>query len=367
MKQHTLLFCGLLALVSCGTKSTDSASQEQLERKVLVAEQRLCQVPIMAPAQLRGKQDIAILPQVRGTLDAVLVQEGQKVVQGQPMFKVNPTAYQAAVENAEGAVMRAETEVRTQQLEVEAKKMLMDKNIISNHEYQVQENKLTIARAALAEAQAALKNAKNDLSHTTVVAPHNGVVGSINYRQGSLVGPEIAEPLTVVSDNSTIYAYSSIAEANYMYIVSTYGSQEAVIDSLPDFELLLNDGTVYNQKGRLETMSGIMDAGTGAISIRIAFPNPDGILVAGGSGQIQTFFDYNSIVIPRKATFDIQDKTFCYVAEQQDSTYVAKERVIQVYRLNEKEYLADGLQPGDLVITEGVKRITNGQAVKPVY
>lgn len=366
MKKILIGIMSALALISCGNKATTEQEQAVPELKVLITELKMCEVPITAPCQLRGKQDIAILPQVGGTLTEVLVMEGQKVEKGQPMFKIDATAYQAACENAQAAVARAEAAVKTQELEVESKKMLLDKNIISQHEYKVQENNLMIARANLAEAKAALKNAKNDLSHTTIYAPHTGVVGTIAFKQGSLVGPEMGNPITIVSDNSTIYAYASMSEKTYMSLILEYGSKDAIIANLPELHLLLQDDIVYPEAGHLETISGVIDPTTGAISIRVAFPNPEGKLIAGASGQLKVVFEYESLTIPRNATFDIQDKTFCYVAAQKDSTFVTEQKGIEVYRLNETEYLVDGLNAGDMVIVEGVKKLTNGQEIKPM-
>jgi len=365
MKKIFIILLGAATLVACGTK-TEQAPQVA-ERQVIITKMQPCELPFRIPAQLRGKQDIAILPQVRGTLVEVLVEEGQRVVQGQPMFRIDATAYQAVVDNARGTVLRCEASVSTAQLEVDAKKILLDKNIISEHEYQVQVNNLRIAEASLEEARGALKNAQNDLNHTTVVAPHTGVVGTITYKQGSLVGPEIQQPITIVSDNSMIYAYASMAEKAYMTLMNEYGSKEAIIANLPEMHLILAEGSMFAHSGRLETISGVIDKTTGAISIRIAFPNPEGQLSAGGSAQVEFAFDFDGIVVPRKATFDIQDKTYCYVATKQDSTYTIQSKMIETLRLNETEFSVDGLNEGEIVVTEGVKKLTNGQEIVPVF
>jgi len=360
-----LFFIAATALVACGNKTVQAPVVDA--RQALVTKIQPCEMSFRIPAQLRGKQDIAILPQVTGTLIEVLVSEGQYVTEGQPMFRIDPTAYQAAYDNARGTVLRAEASVSTAQLEVDAKKILFEKNIISEHEYKVQMNNLRSAQATLDEARGALDHAQNDLNHTTVLSPHNGVVGNIPYRQGSLVSPTMSQPLTVVSDNSVIYAYASMAERVYMMLMHEFGSKEAIIDRLPDMYLLMADGSTFPHSGRVETISGVIDKTTGAISIRIAFPNPDAQLSAGGSAQVGWGYKFQGIVIPRKATFDIQDKTYCYVATLQDSVYTIASRMIDVARLNETEFSAEGLQEGEIVITEGVKKLTNGQAIVPVF
>lgn len=359
------IFFSVITLVACGNK-TEQASVVDT-RQVIVTKIQPCEMYFRIPAQLRGKQDIAILPQVSGTLEQVLVEEGEYVKQGQPLFKIDATAYQAAYDNARGTLLRAEASVSTAQLEVDAKKILFEKNIISEHEYKVQINNLRIAQATLEEARGALDHAQNDLNHTTVLAPHTGVVGTIPYKQGSLVSPEMAQPLTIVSDNSMIYAYASIAERSYMMLMKEYGNKEAIIASLPDMHLVLSDGTLYPQSGRLETISGVIDKTTGAISIRIAFPNPNRTLSTGGSAQVEFAYQFDGIVVPRKATFDIQDKTYCYVATKQDSVYTVASKVINVERLNETEFAVEGLDENEIVVIEGVKKLVNGQQISPVF
>jgi len=365
MKKNFILMCGALALFACGSK-TEQVPQVDA-RQVLITKIQPCEMPFRIPVQLRGRQDIAILPQVRGTLTEVLVVEGQRVQQGQPLFRIDATAYQAAFDNAQGTVLRCEASVETAQLEVDAKKVLLDKNIISEHEYKVQVNNLRIAQASLEEARGALENARNDLNHTTVLAPHTGLVGNIPYKQGSLVSPEMSQPLTVVSDNSMIYAYASLAERIYMMLLNEYGSRENAIAHLPEMHLILADGTTFAHVGYVETISGVIDKTTGATSIRIAFPNPEGQLSAGGSAQVAWSYKFNGIAIPRKATFDIQNKTYCYVAAKQDSVYTISSKMIDVARLNETEFAAEGLQEGEIVVTEGVKKLVNGQVIQPVF
>lgn len=363
--KKSVFFIFALALVACGNKTEQAPVVDA--RQALVVKIQPCEMSFRIPAQLRGKQDIAILPQVTGTLNEVLVSEGQYVSQGQPLFRVDATAYQAAYDNARGTVLRCEASVETAQLEVDAKKVLLDKNIISEHEYKVQVNNFRIAQASLEEARGALNNAQNDLNHTTVVSPHNGVVGNIPYKQGSLVSPSMSQPLTIVSDNSMIYAYASVAERVYMMLMHEFGTKEAIIERLPEMYLIMADGSVFPHSGRVETISGVIDKTTGAISIRIAFPNPEAQLSAGGSAQVGWAYKFNGMVIPRKATFDIQDKTYCYVATKQDSTYTIASKMVDVARLNETEFAVEGLQEGDIVITEGVKKLTNGQTIVPVF
>ena len=353
-----------LMLAGC-SHSADNGAGSIKEVRTMVVDTQMVAVPLRSPAQLRGKVDIAIVPQVNATIESVLVHEGDRVEKGQTMFVLNQTAYQAAVENAEAGVASAQVAVETQELELEAKLQLLDKNIISQHEYQVQENRVKMARASLAEAKAVLKRATTDLNYTVIRAPHTGVVGAINYKQGALVGPAIEQPVTIVSDNSVVYAYTSVSGDQYMSYINLYGTKEKMLRSLPDFSLILGKDVYYSHKGRMETISGIIDQNTGAVSMRIAFPNPDGVLTTGGGGQVEVVFDERAITLPRTAVFGIQDKNYVYQLEPADSLYVLRQTIVDVYRLNDTTYVVNGgLQAGEIVVTEGVKKLSNGEVVK---
>ncbi|MCQ2167787.1 MAG: efflux RND transporter periplasmic adaptor subunit [Bacteroidales bacterium] len=367
MKKFFLFSMIVLAACSCG-QSGNKAQEEQIpEKKVTTVATKHCQVPFTQSAQLKGKKDISILPQVNGTLEQVLVSEGDFVKKGQKLFVINSTPYQAAYDNAAAAVEMAKAKVQTQELEVDATRQLYEKGIVSEHQYTVQNNTLMIAKASLAEAQAALKDARNNLNHTVVCSPHDGVIGNIYYRQGSLVNIMMSDPLTIVSDNSTVYAYVSLNSDVYMDLVREAGNREDMISSIPEMELLLGNGTVYEHKGKVETMSGIIDDQTGAISVRVAFPNPDGILAAGGNGTVRLFYDYDGIVIPRSATYEIQDKHFVYKSvKQDDNSFYAVSTPVEVYRLNEDEYIVfKGLTDGDSIVLEGVRKMTDNMKIIP--
>ena len=299
----------LLLFASCG--NDENQKQEPKQVNTMVAVMDSCQVYIDFPAQLRGKTDINVVPEVEALLDQVLVKEGDYVKKGQVMFILAQTAYRANLENAKAAVKRAMANLGSAKVNCDAKKILLDKNIISMNEYQVAQNDLATADAQLAEAQAQLLSAEYNYEHTIIRAASNGLVGNINYRKGSLVGPTIQKPLTVLSDNSMIYAYMSINEQRYMTMLRYFGLREGVLDNLPQTDLILADGTTYELKGTVETFSGLADQGTGAISVRVAYDNPKGILSSGSSAQVSLPLTIDSaIIVPRTATFEIQNKTY---------------------------------------------------------
>ncbi len=366
MKKIVFALFPLFLLVSCG--GSDSSQEEQTpEIKVAVVSSRECDVDLKIPAQLRGREDVAIIPQVEALLEKILVHEGQQVKKGQQMFILDRTAFQAIYDDARARVSLAEAHVKTAELEEASQKELFVKNIIAEHQYKVAANQLLMSKAQLEEAKASLKHARNDLDHTIICSPNDGVVGNINYRTGSLVNQAITMPLTVVSDNSIIYAYCSITEANYRYLMEVAGSTDTLIANLPDCRLEFSDGSIYEQTGRVETVSGLVDKETGALSVRVAFPNEKGLLSAGGSGTVVITFKENGVVVPRSATYEIQDKTYVYRIEKDGDKSVAKTTMVEVYRLNEDEYIVyEGLKDGDTIAIEGVRKMANDMELIPV-
>lgn len=318
------------------------------------------------PATIRGKQDIEIRPNVSGFITKLCVDEGAKVRKGQALFIVDQVQYQEAVNVARAAVNVAKANVATARLTTDNKRQLAKKNIISQYDLEMAENALASQKAVLAQAEAQLVDAEKNLSYTTVTSPSDGVVGVIPFRVGALVSPSMTTPLTTVSDISKMYVYFSMTEKQLLEMIRQGGSSEEVLEKMPQVELRLADGSVYPEKGKIETVSGVIDQTTGAVSVRASFHNPRHLLRSGGTGAILIPSKIeNALMIPQKATYEIQDKKFVYVVER-DSTL--KNTEIQVFNLDDGRHyvVTSGLQPGDKIVIEGVGTLRNGVRIRPI-
>ena len=191
-----------MAAVSCGQAPTAMGPAEYAVMTIATTDR---EIPINYSATIRGRQDIAIYPQVSGTIFELCVNEGQTVSKGQPLFIIDQVPYKAALQTAEANVAAAKARVATAQLTYDSKKELYAKNVVSQYDLLTAENTLLTAKAQLAQAEAQRVNAANNLSYTVVKAPANGVVGTLPYRVGALVSASIPQPLTTVSDNSDVY------------------------------------------------------------------------------------------------------------------------------------------------------------------
>ncbi|MFI3305039.1 MAG: efflux RND transporter periplasmic adaptor subunit [Rikenellaceae bacterium] len=322
-----------------------------------------CELSKLASATIRGRQDISIYPQVGGTLTELRVVEGKRVTKGETMFVIDQVPYRAAVATAEAALSTAEASLATSKLTYESKVKLHEAKVVSEFDLTTSRNALSVAEAQLAQAEAQLTNARNNLSYTTVKAPASGVIGTLPYRVGSLVSASLPQPLTTLSDNSTMEVYFSIAENDLLSIIRKEGSREAAIKSFPAVSLKLSDGTTYEQKGRIMSMSGVIDRSTGSISVRADFTNPDGVLHSGATGNVVIPTQRKDVVmIPQSTTYEIQDKRFVFV----NAEGVAKSKLITVTPVTGgKEYIVEsGLSVGDMIVAEGVGLLREGTPIK---
>ena len=324
---------------------------------------------ITFPAQIKGKTDIAIRPQVTGFITKVHVDEGQFVRKGQPLFTLDQVTFQAAVDQAQAAVNSANTAVATAQRNADTKRQLFEKNIISDFDYQTAQDNLAQAKAALAQAQSGLVTARKNLGYTVVTAPSDGVVGSIPQREGSLASPSSAQPLTTVSDNSQVYAYFSLTERDLLNLAKGgQGTVSEAIASMPEVRLRLADGYMYPLPGKVATVSGVIDSSTGAASVRALFDNTNGLLRSGSTGTVVIpENESNVIVIPQKATYELQDRRFVYVVNDSNKLVSTPVEVSPVSG-GQTFVVTSGLEPGQRIVVEGVgtQNVRPGIVINPV-
>lgn len=315
------------------------------------------------PASVEGRQDIAIFPQVSGTISKVCVTEGQRVRKGESLFIIDQVPFKAALQMAEANVEAAKAGVATAQLVYDSRVKLFEEKVISEFDMLTSRNQLLTAKAGLAQAEAQLVTAKNNLTYTQVFSPTDGVVGTIPFRAGTLVSPALPQPLTTVSDNQEMYVYYSIPEVQFLGLTTGHKDMNEAIAALPPVKLELADGSIYASEGRIETISGVIDPSTGSVSIRAVFPNEGGILHSGASGRILLEREYQDVImIPCSATFELQDLIFVY--KYIDGKAVATRIDVKLSDDGKSYLVQKGLQPGDIVVTEGVGLIRDNQEIK---
>lgn len=366
MKIRNCLFIAAAAatLVACGGKSGGLPTSDNFPVMTIGASSTTMQTTY--PATIKGIQDVEIRPKVSGFITKVFVHEGQTVSAGQALFTIDSETYRASLRQAEAALNTAKSQLNTARLTYENNKKLFDQHIIGEYELSTAKNSFMTAQAQVAQAAASVASARETLAWCTVTAPASGVVGSLPYKEGALVGPSIQSPLTTVSNTSTMEVFFSMSEGAILDLTKTAGSVQAAIASFPAVKLQMADGTIYNLPGKVVKASGVIDPSTGSISLIAHFSNPKRLLKSGGAGAIIIpKFDNNAIIVPQEACSQVQDKVFVYVVGKDNKVKYTEIKVDpQDDGIN--YVVTDGLHSGDRIVTKGITTLTDGQKITPI-
>ncbi len=362
------VLCALPLLTGCKDKDASRETQGNGVQgnkpwRTMVVKRSDTAVEQLFTASIQGRQDIEIRPQVQGKIVSVCVKEGQEVKRGQTLFTIDAVPYRTALAQASAQVRAAQATAATAKLTYEGKKRLFDQKVVAKHDLQLAYNTWLDAQAQIALAQAAEASARNNLSYTVVKSPANGVVGTLPFRQGALVGPDIAQALTTISDNSEMYVYFSMDETQFLSLLRKYGSTAQAIGKMDAVGLQLSDGGMYDKEGRVASISGVINKTTGSVSLRADFPNPNRLLHSGATGNIVMKNLYkNVIVIPQSSTVTLQDKMMVYrvVNGKAVSTAVT----IAPYNDGRNYIVLGGLKPGDEIVADGAGLIQEGMEIR---
>lgn len=347
---HIIICCALFAMTGCKEAARQQEKDNNYPTMIVKRENR--QLSTTYPATLRGRQDVEIRPQVSGKVTQVCVNEGAHVSKGQTLFVIDQVPYREALQKAKATLATAQASEATALQNLEAAKKLRSCNVVSDFEVHTAQNNYRSAEAQVAQAQAEVRTAQNNLSYTEMKSPVSGYAGMTSIRVGALVSSSMSEPMLRVSDNSEMYAYFSLTEKQVLALTKQYGSLEKAIASLPAVKLQLNDGSTYEQSGRVDAVSGMVDRETGSVSVRAVFDNSRRRLMSGGQADvIMPLNRKGCIVIPQEATYELQERVFVYKMVHGKP----KSMPITVSEINDgKEYIVEsGLQAGDVIISEG--------------
>jgi len=293
-------------------------------------------------AQVQSVKNIEVRAQEKGFLEKIYVDEGQYVKAGQTLFRIMPQVYQAEL-------LKAKAEVEQASIELRNASTLANNDIVSK-------NERLMAKAKLDAANAEMRLAQIHLSFTDIKAPFSGVIDRIPLKLGSLV--DEGDLLTTLSDNTNIYTYFNVSEPeylNYQTNVAGRGNQNV--------SLVMANGDLFNQTGEIQTIEGQFDNETGNIAFRAKFPNPEKLLRNGETGKIRMTLPLkNALIIPQKATYEIQDQKYVFVI---DKNGVAKSKNIKVsYELPDIYVVSSGISPDEKILLEGVQKVKDDQKVK---
>ncbi len=334
----------ILGITGCGAKHEEAGEERvtfvvtsPMKKDTFTTREYVCQIHAIQHIELRALE--------RGYLEHILVDEGQVVKKGQPMFQIMPVIYQAEYQHTQA-------EARVAEIEYLNTKALADKNVVSK-------NELAMAKAKYDQAQASVALAKAHLEFTRINAPFSGIMDRLQVRHGSLL--EEGDMLAALSDNSSMWVYFNVPEAQYLnYKAADKNSGQEHV------RLKMANGQTFEQPGMVTTIEADFNNETGNIAFRATFPNPDGLLRHGETGNIlMTEPLKGALIIPQKATFEVLDKKFVYVV---GNDHVVHSRPISIRaELPHVYVVGGGLVEGDRILLEGLRKVKENEKIAYKY
>ncbi|MBO6188544.1 MAG: efflux RND transporter periplasmic adaptor subunit [Prevotella sp.] len=350
-----------IGLASCGL---DMPKETQSSFETMTIKKSDIELPYKFSARMKGQNDVTVIPQVSGQLMKICVTEGQQVKRGQTLFIIDSRNAQLELEAAQANLQAALAQENSAKLEYESNKNLFDKKIVSSYMLNNSENQYKQAKASVAQARASVNRAKVNLGFCTIKATTPGVIGEIPVRVGDQVSP--MTELTILSGNTTMYAEFSVTEAIVESMVKEGVKADDVDDyiaKLPDATFVMKNGTEYPHKGRVVSITGVVNSETGSLTSKVSFPNPDGHLYSGIQGTVvMPFAEKGVIVVPQFAVVRLQDKAQVYKVKA-DSTATAVEVTTQETGNGKDFIVTSGLNEGDQIVTLGANNVTEGMKV----
>ena len=340
-----------ILLISCSDKTVKNDEQTYLVVNPIIKDTTYERD---YAATINSFQNVEIRSKVKGFVEDIYLDEGQKVKKGQILFTLNSKEYEQHVHKAEAAIQSTLAELRASEIEVENTKKLFDKNIVSKSELDLITTKVNINKAKVNEARVAKEQALLHVEFTKIKAPFDGIINRIPNKKGSLI--DEGALLTSISNNESVYAYFSVSEIDYLDYVQSKSKNNTVT-------LSLANNSIYPYKGTIETTETEFNKETGNIAFRAKFPNPEKLLKEGGTGKILVKKLYkNAIIIPQKSTFEVQGNIYVYLVDKNNTVYSKK--INPINRISNYFVLDKDLTNEDKLIYEGIQSIKTGDKVK---
>ncbi len=351
LRNALILSIGLsLLLTSCSEKTVKTEKQTYLVVNPMFKDTTYERE---YSASINSFQNVEIRTKIRGFVEDIYIDEGQKVKKSQILFKLNSKEYEQHVHKAEAAIQSALAELRATEIEVENTRKLYDKNIVSKSELDLITTKININKAKVNEARVAKEQAILHVEYTKIKAPFDGIINRIPNKKGSLL--DEGALLTSISNNESIFAYFNVSEIDYLDYVQSNSKNNTVT-------LSLANNSIYPHTGNIETTETEFNKETGNIAFRAKFPNPEKLLKEGGTGKILVKKLYkNAIIIPQKSTFEVQGNIYVYLVDKNSTVYSKK--INPINRLSNYFVLDKDLTKEDKIIFEGIQSIKAGDKV----
>ncbi|GAB3639691.1 efflux RND transporter periplasmic adaptor subunit [Spirosoma arcticum] len=335
-----LSLCAVLYTTGCSTNAEEKKEEEvnylvtsPLKRDTTITKDYVCQIHAIRHIELRAQQ--------RGYIQNIFVDEGQRISQGQLMFQIMPKLYEAELH-------KAQAEAKFADIEYQNTKKLADSKIVAP-------NELAMSDAKLDKAKAEVDLAETHLGFTRIRAPFPGMMDHFQVRQGSLV--DEGDLLTTLSDNSKMWVYFNVPEAEYLNF-KTHTQK----DNITHVSLMMANNELFPHPGQVQTIEADFNNETGNIAFRATFPNPNGLLRHGETGNVRMTVPLkNALIIPQKATFEVLEKKYVYVVDK-DNVIRSREITIAA-EMPHIFVVKSGLKKEDRILLEGLRQVKENEKI----
>ncbi len=366
------LLAGALAMQLAGCDDASQAGQQQQQAPqvgFVTVKAQSTTLNRELPGRTTAHQIAEVRPQVSGVIEKRLFEEGQKVEAGQPLYKIDSRTYEAAVASARAELARAQATLKSNTLRAERFQTLLERRSVSQQEYDEAKAALDENKAAVAAARASLQSAQINLDYATIEAPISGRIGRSSVTAGALVTANQANALATIRQLDPIYVdlTQSSIELHRLRQAMEAGELQQVSDDEARITLILEDGSEYDKAGALQFSEYAVDEGTGSVTLRALFPNPEGELLPGMfvRGRLPEGQRQNAILVPQKGiTRDPTGQATAMVID--DNNTVQKVNVVTERAVGNQWLIASGLKAGDRLVVDGLQKIQPGIPVTPV-
>ncbi len=310
-----------------------------------------------------GNVNAVIRPQVTGYLIKQNYREGDLVKKGQLLFEIDPRTFEAAFDEAKGVRAQKLARYETTAANLARIKPLAAKNAVSQKDLDDATGANQSAKAELEAADANLKTAKLNLGFTKITSPVTGIAGIAKAQLGDLLSPSMPTELTTVSVVDPIKVYFNISEREYLKIANAAQASGSRTENVP-LELILVDGSVYPQQGKVAVFNRQADATTGTFKVAALFPNPNNLLRPGQYGKVRATMSTikGALLVPQRAITEMQGKYLVAVVGADNKVDIRPVRVGE--RIGTDWVVSEGLKPDEKVIAEGTQKVRPGMTVE---
>lgn len=363
-----LSYTAFLTLSACSEDASEQQAPPPMAVSVVEAKTESTKVYTTLPARVNALKDAQILARVTGNIESIEFEQGGRVSAGQLLFKIDPKPYQAAYNQAAASLKQAQATARSANALAKRYRGLVNSSAISRQEYDDAMAKAGLANASVEQAQAALNNAEIKLGYTKVESPIDGIVGPALVTEGALVSESSGSPLAIVQQLDKVYVdfNQTVNELSQLRRDLNEGKLKTLGDGVAEVELVMDDGSLYPNKGQLLFTGAQVNPGTGQVQLRATFPNPDHYLLPGMYLQVRlarASVD-DAIFVPNQAIQRTSEGGSKVMLVDEENV-VRDSPVVLGQEFGGRTLVLSGVKVGDKVITEGFTKIRTGQTVRP--